>query len=115
MIASIIALSVSTLQPQAAQGAGEVALTFGDIAVLVVGLVLVGVLILAMSLLLGRGEAAPRLALITLEIVVIVGAVAFIGIAAEVTAPLAVAITVCLLLSWGWRPVTDRSRPDVSG
>jgi hypothetical protein len=114
MIASAIAVTVSTLQPKAAQGAGEVPLAFGDIVVLVVGLVLVGALILAASLLLSRGDGAARLALITLEVIVIIGAVAFIGIAVEITAPLAVAITVCLLLSWGWRPVTRRPRPGVS-
>jgi len=114
MIASAIAASISTLQPQAAQDAGEVPLAFGDIVVLVVGQVLVGALILGASLLLSRGDAATRLALITLETIVIIGAVAFIGIAVDITVPLAVAIIVCLLLSWGWRPFTGRPRPDVS-
>ena len=114
MLASTTAVSVITLQPTALAGNGEVPLTFGDIVVLVVGSVLVGILILAAALLIGRGDAAPRLALIALEIIVLVGALAFIGIAVEITAPLALAIIVCLLLSSGWRPVTDRSRPDAT-
>ena len=114
MLASTIAVSVITLQPQAPLGSGGVPLAFGDIVVLVVASVLVGILILAASLLIGRGGAAPRLALITLEIIVLAGAVAFIGIAVEITAPLALATIVCLLLSSGWRPVTDRSRPDAT-
>lgn len=114
MLASTIAVGVRTLQPTASPGAGEVPLAFGDIVVLVVGSILVGTLILVASLLIGRGGAVPRLALITLEIIVVVGAAAFVGIAAEITAPLALAIIVCLVLSSGWRPVTDRSRPDAT-
>jgi hypothetical protein len=45
-----------------------------------------------------------------LESTVLIGLLAYIGIAAEITAPLALAITVCLLLPGGRRPIRERGQ-----
>jgi hypothetical protein len=48
---------------------------------------------------------------LALEVIVLLGAVAFIGIAAVITGPLALGIIVCLTVAWNWRPITDQPRP----
>ena len=73
-------------------------------------LLLIGGFILAGSLLLTQPRPGPRFALITVESLVLLLALAFIGIAAEITAPLALAIIVCLLLPGGRRPVGQRGQ-----
>ena len=103
MIAATVGVIIDTLNTATTQSAGEQPLTLGRVAVLLIGMILVGALILLWSVLLPQRRAGARLALLTLEIVVLVGAFAFIGIAAEFTAPLAAAIIVCLLLPERWR------------
>ena len=110
MIAATLGVIVDTFNTAATQSAGEQPLTLGHLAVLLIGMILVGGLILLSSVLLPRRRAGARLALLALEIVVLVGAFAFIGIAAEFTAPLAAAIIVCLLVPERWRHSADRVR-----
>ena len=105
MITAIIGLIIDTV----AQPAGDPPLTLGDIAGSVVALLLMGGLILVASLRLTQSRARPRVILLMLESTVLIG-LAYIGIAAEITAPLALAITVCLLLPGGRRPIRERGQ-----
>jgi hypothetical protein len=106
MITAIIGLIIDTV----AQPAGDPPLTLGDIAGSVVALLLMGGLILVASLRLTQSRARPRVILLMLESTVLIGLLAYIGIAAEITAPLALAITVCLLLPGGRRPIRERGQ-----
>jgi hypothetical protein len=91
-----------------AQPRGDPPLTLDDITGLVVALLLMGGLILVASLRLTQPRPGPRVVLLILESAVLIGLLAFVGIAAEITAPLALAIIVCLLLPGGRRPIRDR-------
>jgi hypothetical protein len=88
-----------------AQPPGDPPLTLGDIAGLVVALLLMGGLIMVASLRLTQPRPGPRVVLLMLESLVLIGLLAGIGIAAEITAPLALAIIVCLELPGGRRPI----------
>jgi hypothetical protein len=90
--------------------AGDPPLTLGDIAGLVVALLLMGGLILVASLCLTQARPGPRVVLLMAESLVLIGVLAFVGIAAEITAPLALAIIVCLLLPGGRRPIRERGQ-----
>jgi hypothetical protein len=107
MIAASIGVIADTLSTETTQSAEQQPLTLGHLAVLLIGLTLVGGLILLSAILLPRRPAGPKLVLLVLETVVLFGGFAFIGVAAEFTAPLAVAIIVCLLLPGGWRQSAD--------
>jgi hypothetical protein len=93
-----------------AQPAGAPPLTLGDIAGLVVALLLMGGLILVASLRLTQPRPGSRVILLILESVVLISLLAGIGIAAEITAPLALAIIVCLELPGGRRPIRERGQ-----
>jgi hypothetical protein len=93
-----------------AQPSGDPPLTLGDIAGLIVALLLMGGLILVASLRLTQPRPGPRVVLLILESTVLIGLLAFVGIAAEITAPLALAIIVCLLLPGGRRTIKLRGR-----
>jgi hypothetical protein len=88
-----------------AQPSGDPPLTLGDIAGLMVALLLMGGLILVASLRLTQPRPGPRVVLLILESTVLIGLLVFVGVAAEITAPLALAIIVCLLLPGGRRPI----------
>jgi len=100
MITATTWVTIDTL----AQAPGSPHLSFAAITPLVVIFLLMGGFILAVSVLLTQPRPGPRFALITVESLMLVLTLAFIGIAAEITAPLALAIIVCLLLPEGRRP-----------
>jgi hypothetical protein len=103
MIIGTLWLSVDTV----AQPPG---VTLGDMAGYVAALLLMGGLILVASLRLTQPRPGPRVVLLMAESIVLIGLLAFVGIAAEITAPLAVAIIVCLLLPGGRGPIRERGR-----
>ena len=106
MIAGTLWVLASTL----AGPPGHPPLTLGDVAGLMVALLLMGGLILAASLRLTKRTPGPRAVLLAAECLVLIGVLAFVGIAAPITAPLALAIIVCLLLPGGRVPITERGR-----
>ena len=110
MITATIWVMIDALTPPVALTPGEQPLTFGDIAPLAVAELLTGVLILGASALLTQPRAGPRLTLLTLESLVLISALAFVGIAALITAPLALATLVCRLLPAGRRGLPERGR-----
>lgn len=111
MITATIGLSIDTV----AQAPGDPPLTLGDMAGFVVALLLMGGLILVASLRLTQPRPGSRVVLLILESVVLIGLLAGIGIAAEITAPLALAVIVCLELPGGRWPVRERGQvPETS-
>ena len=69
----------------------------------VIVMLLMGGLILVASLRLTKPRTGPSLVLLLLEIALLIGVLAFIGIVVEITVPLALAIIVCLSLPVGIR------------